>query len=130
MKVTNLDYAPKQILASSKYQAFTEMTTKDVAVGDLWVVNGVATGVVFGDVTGLPADGSDSAPVSVLREGWLLKSAFPDITDTQVAQLEAKGLRFRENVNAAPASSAANGGKQTPADSAGSSAANSAANGQ
>ena len=132
MKSELTSISMKPFLASTRgVIAFTAMTTKAVATGDIWKnAAGVATGIVYGDILKV-ADG-DNAPVSVIREAWVdgtqLNGGEP--TAEVKAQLKAAGIKFVEDVDSAtPASQAADTGTQTPAASGASSAASGANNG-
>lgn len=128
MKSSLTSISMKPFLASTRgVIAFTAMTTKAVATGDIWKnAAGVATGIVYSDVLKV-ADG-DNAPVSVIREAWVdgtqLNGGEP--TAEVKNQLKAAGIKFVEDVDNATASSAA-AGTQTTATSGTGSAATSGA---
>lgn len=107
MKSSLTSISMKPFLASTRgVIAFTAMTTKAVATGDIWKnAAGVATGIVYGDVLKV-ADG-DNAPVSVIREAWVdgtqLNGGEP--TAEVKNQLKAAGIKFVEDVDSATATS-------------------------
>lgn len=104
MKSSLTSYSKKPFLASTRgVIAFTAMTTKAVAAGDIWKNStGVATGIVYNDVK--VADG-DNAPVSVIREAWVdgtrLNGGKP--LENVKKQLKAAGIKFVEDVDSATA---------------------------
>lgn len=128
MKSSLTSISMKPFLASTRgVFAFTAMTTKPVATGDIWKnAAGVATGIVYGDV--LKVVDGDNAPVSVIREAWVdgtqLNGGEP--TAEVKKQLKAAGIKFVEDVDSATVSSAA-AGTQTTATSGTGSAATSGA---
>ncbi|MBJ7631684.1 hypothetical protein HAU43_00950 [Weissella confusa] len=108
MKYTTTKVDQLNWLASSRFQAFTELADTEYASGAVFMKNGAVAGLVVNHVVGST---DDPIPASVMVEGYVLPDRLPvALTDAQKTALKAIGIKFRGE---APAPSTAGGSGTT-----------------
>jgi hypothetical protein len=93
MKYTTTKVDQLNWLASSRFQAFTELADTEYASGDVFMKDGAVAGLVVNHVVGST---DDPMPASVMVEGYVLPDRLPEtLTDAQKTALKEIGIKFR-----------------------------------